>query len=210
MNFLAVPTIVGLFFLGTVTKAEDFSAIVEEASPDAAVKVFSYLSQGRVINLGAEAEIVLGYLRSCIQERLRGGVVTVGRERSDIRGGHRSATELDCGTSADLSQTEAERGAVLVMRKPVSDIGPIRLMSVSPLIAPKKRTSSVRLTRLDRNEPVMTLKLHDGVADLAALGKTLSPGGSYRVDTGANSVVAQVDKNARSGDEQILPRLLSF
>ena len=82
---------VALLFLGTATKAEDFSAIVEEASPGAPVQVFSYLPDGHV-----------------------------------------------------------------------------------------------------------------------ALGKTLSPGGSYRVDTGADSIVARVDRNARSGDEQILPRLLSF
>ena len=210
MKFLTVPPMVALLFLGTATKAGDFTAIVEEASPGAPVQVFSYLPDGHVLDLGADAEIVLGYLHSCVQERLRGGVVTIGRERSEIRDGQRSATKLDCGASADLSRTEAERGAVLVMRKPASDTGPMRLMSVSPLIAPKKPTSSVRLTRLDRSEPVMTLELHDGVADLAALGKTLSPGGSYRVDTGADSIVARVDRNARAGDEQILPRLLSF
>ena len=210
MRSLTVPTMIALLVLGAPTKAEDFSAIVEEASPSAPVQVFSYLPQGRVIDLGEEAEIVLGYLHSCVQERLRGGVVTIGRERSEIRGGQRSLTEFDCGASAEISQTEAERGAVLVMRKPASDTGPTRLLSVSPLIAPKKPTYAVRLTRLDRSEPVMLLELRDGVADLAALGKTLSPGGSYRVDTGADSVVVQVDRNARSGDEPFLLRLLSF
>ena len=219
MKFLTVPPMVALLFLGTATKAGDFTAIVEEASPGAPVQVFSYLPVGHVVDLGAEAEIVLGYLHSCVQERLRGGVVTIGRVRSKIRGGQRSARRLDCGASADLPPNEAEQDAVLVIRRSgpdtgpmrlASDTGPMRLMSVSPLIAPKKPTSSVRLTRLDRSEPVMTLELRDGVADLAALGKTLSPGGSYRVDTGADSIVARVDRNARAGDEQILPRLLSF
>ena len=210
MKFLTVPPMVALLFLGTATKAGDFTAIVEEASPGAPVQVFSYLPVGHVVDLGAEAEIVLGYLHSCVQERLRGGVVTIGRVRSKIRGGQRSARRLDCGASADLPPNEAEQDAVLVIRRSGPDTGPMRLMSVSPLIAPKKPTSSVRLTRLDRSEPVMTLELRDGVADLAALGKTLSPGGSYRVDTGADSIVARVDRNARAGDEQILPRLLSF
>ena len=210
MKFLPVTTVIALLGLAAPTKAEEFAAIVEEASADAPVQVFSYLSQGRVIDLGAEAEVVLGYLHSCVQEHMRGGVVTIGTERSLIRGGQRSAMELDCGASADLSQAEAERGAVLVMRKPASGARPIKLTSVSPLIAPKRPASSVRLTRLDRSEPVMTLELQGGVADLASLGNALDRGGSYRIETGADSVVARIDKNARSGDEPILLRLLSF
>ena len=109
MKFLTVPPMVALLFLGTATKAGDFTAIVEEASPGAPVQVFSYLPVGHVVDLGAEAEIVLGYLHSCVQERLRGGVVTIGRVRSKIRGGQRSARRLDCGASADLPPNEAER-----------------------------------------------------------------------------------------------------
>ena len=210
MKILAAWTTVAMLVLGAPTKAEDFSVIVEDAGAGAPVQVFSYLPQGHVIDLGTETEIVLGYLHSCVQEHLRGGVVTIGKERSEIHGGERSSIEFDCGASAELSQSEAERGAVLVMRKSISEPGPTRLMTVSPVIAPKKPASAVKLTRLDRSEPVMTLELHGGVADLAERGRTLSRGGSYLVETGASSVVVRVDSNARSGDEHLLPRLLSF
>ena len=210
MKILTIPAVLVMLVLGAPTKAEDYSAIVEDAGADAPVQVFSYLPQGHVIDLGTETEIVLGYLHSCVQEHLRGGVVTIGKERSEVRGGQRSSFKLNCGASAKLSQAEAERGAVLVMRKSLSNEGIARLVSATPVIAPKRKASSVKLTRLDRSEPIISLELRGGIADLAALGKALSRGGTYRVEAGAASIVAHVDRNARSGYTQFLPRLLSF
>ena len=151
MKALAIPAAVALLVFAASAKADELAAIVEEASVDAPVKAFSYLSRGRVIDLGAQAEVVLGYLHSCVQERVRGGVVTIGRERSLIRGGQRSAIKLDCGVPAELSRPEAEQGAVLVMREPVSNARPVPFMSVSPFIAPRRPSSSAQLTRLDRS-----------------------------------------------------------
>lgn len=211
MNCISAWAIAALLVLGAPARAEEYSAIVEAASPGVPVQVFGYLSRGHVIDLGREMEIVLGYLHSCVQERLRGGVVTIGRERSEVRGGQRSSIELDCGASAELSQAEAELGAVGVVRASMVDEGRhTTLISVSPLIAPRRPASWVRVTRLDRSEPIMTLESHGGVVDLAALGKSLSRGGSYRVETESESIVAHVDRDARSGGAYILPRLLSF
>ena len=185
-------------------------AIVEEASADAPVKTFSYLSQGQVIKLGAKAELLIGYLRSCVQERVRGGVVKIGTDRSHVTNGHRSAKLLDCGGVAKLSRAESERGAALVMRKPPVPAPKIRLTSTTPFIAPRHPASSVRLTRLDRRETTMKLELRSGVADLTALGVALRRGGTYRVQAGSASTVVKIAPDARPGGGPILVRLLSF
>ena len=206
---LAAIAAVALLLFSRAEAAEPV-AIVEEASSDAPVRVFSYLSQGQVIRLGATAKLLIGYLHSCVQERVQGGVVTIGRERSQVVGGHRAARVLDCGGAAELSRSKAERGAVLVMRKPTPPEPQLVLASVSPLIAPRRATLSVRLNRLDRSEPPATLMLRNGVVDLAASGRALARGGIYRVEAGAASMVFKVAADAQAGGESVLLRLLSF
>ena len=186
-------------------------AIIEEADADAPVKSFTYLREGQVIELGAKVEMLIAYLESCVQERVRGGVVAIGRERSHVVGGHRSERVLDCrGATAELDRSEAERGAALVMRKPSLPAPDLMLASTSPFIAPKVPAASVRVRRLDRSEPLLTISLRGGVADLAALDKSLDRGGIYRVKAGAASVVVKIAANAREGNGPILLRLLSF
>ena len=186
-------------------------AIVEEAGAGAPVKSFTYLREGQVIELGAKARILIAYLQSCIQERVQGGVVTIGRERSHVVGGRRSAKVLDCrGATAELTGSEAEQGAVLVMRKPPSPEHELLLASTTPIIAPRSPAPHVRVMRLDRSESVLTFPSRDGVADLAALGTPLQRGGTYRVEAGAASVVVKVAADAKEGNGPILLRLLSF
>ena len=191
--------------------ADEPVAIVESASADAPVALFSYLSTGQVISLGANAEIRIGYLHSCVQERVRAGVVTIGRERSDVVGGERTERILDCrGATAELTPGEIERGAALVMREPVSVTPQVRLASTSPVIAPKAPETSVILKRLDRSGPTTTLTLRNGAANLAALGITLHRGGIYRIEAGASSVIVEIAADARPDVGVILLRLLSF
>ena len=197
---------------GTVARAGEPVAIVEEVSGGAAVEPFSYLQEGAVIELGTEGRVVIGSLASCIQETVRGGVVTIGKDRSTVDGGERSARRLRCGgAAAELSQDAAERGAVLVMRRPARSATPRTVLRyVSPFIAPRGSARSVRLTRLDRSEEDIIVALRDGVADLAVLDVALTPGGTYRVRADGSETVIAVANDARQGAGPILVRLLSF
>ena len=206
MKKFSLVFVISLLLFSSAGEAAEPVAIVEEASSDAPVRTFSYLSQGQVIKLGVKAELLIGYLRSCVQERVRGGVVRIGTDRSHVTNGHRSEKLLDCGGAAKLTRAESERGAALVMRKPPVAAPKIRLMSTTPFIAPRHPASSVRLTRLDRREPVIKLVPRRGVADLAAMDVVLRRGGTYRVKAGAASTVVKIAVDART----ILVRLLSF
>ena len=210
MKIFSLILAASLLLFSPVGEAAEPVAIVEEASADAPVRSFTYLSQGQVIKLGAKAELIIGFLRSCIQERVRGGVVKIGQDRSQVTNGLRSAKRLDCGGTAKLSRAASERGAALVMRKPPVPAPKIRLRSTTPFIAPRQPASSVRLKRLDRRETVKNLELRSGVADLAELGVALRRGGIYRVKAGSSSIVVKIAPDARPGGGPILMRLLSF
>lgn len=210
MKKISLIIAVSLLLFSPVCEAAEPVAIVEEASADAPVRTFSYLSKSQIIKLDAKAELLIGYLNSCVQERVRGGVVKIGANRSQVTNGHRTARQLDCGGAAKLSRAESERAAALVMRKPPVPAPKIRLTSTTPFIAPRHPTPSVHLKRLDRRETAMKLELQSGVADLAELGVALRRGGIYRVKAGASSTVVKIAPDARPGGGPILMRLLSF
>lgn len=197
--------------LSLPASAGEPAAIVEDASDGSPVEIFSYLEEGRVLNLSSSDAVVIGYLESCIQERITGGVVTIGRTRSTVRGGERTEKVLRCGAApAELSKKSAERGAVLVMRgkkRPPSPTLVIR--STTPVIAPTDPAQTARLSRLDRSEPNKNLRLRKGVADLAELGVTLAPGGIYKISSGSSSLTFQVESAAKSGGP-VLSRLLAY
>ena len=58
-----------------------------------------YVEAGKIIPLNAQDSIVLSYLYSCVRETISGGVITVGKEQSEVRSGKvvRALTPCDAG-----------------------------------------------------------------------------------------------------------------
>ena len=102
----------GLAYAGPpVALVEDVDAKVP------GVAFMDYLEQGRRLNLGSGGWIEIDYFSSCLHERIVGGGVTVGTERSDVTGGtvERHTAECDAGKIA-LTEPQAERAAGFVQR----------------------------------------------------------------------------------------------
>ena len=72
-------------------------ALVEKVSGDSnGVEFMDYVHTGQVISLGSGDTIVLGYLYSCVQETITGGVVTVGPNQSEVQAGAVRRTRVQC------------------------------------------------------------------------------------------------------------------
>jgi hypothetical protein len=83
-----------------------------------------YVEPGKVIRLGAHDVIVLTYLYSCVQERIEGGVITVGREMSDVSSGkvERNTKTCDTGRMQLTAEIATQRaGAVFRSLAPRRD-----------------------------------------------------------------------------------------
>jgi len=193
------------------------AAIVEDvAGQGVAVQFMDYVQPGRVIRLGAEGRLVLGYLRSCLRETIAGGTVTVGEHRSRVDGGRVTRERVECdGGSLNLTAEQAGKSAVAVFRKPASAGGDVssaasfRIFSTNPFIRLTASGPSVTIERLDRDAQPLTVALTDGSADLAALRQSLPPGGVYRARGGGREVVFRIDAFAQPGGP-ILSRLVAF
>jgi hypothetical protein len=86
-------------------------AIVEDIeSQSAGVELLDYVSAGQVIRLATSDRLVLGYLRSCWQETIIGGTVTVAAEQSEVRDGKIERVKIRCdGAGIQLTFEQEER-----------------------------------------------------------------------------------------------------
>ena len=108
-------------FLGSQTaRAGGPVAIVEEVSGTVGgIELLQYVDSGRAIKLGATGMVVLGYLNSCVRETIKGGSVTVGREKSTVLGGKVSRERVECdGGNMRLTPEQRSKSSVVVFRRP--------------------------------------------------------------------------------------------
>jgi hypothetical protein len=100
MKTAPLAVLVSLICTTACWAAGPVSALVEDVAPGTtSVEAMEYVQPGQVIRLGPRDVIVLTYLHSCVRERIEGGVITVGREMSDVSSGkvERSNTNCDAG-----------------------------------------------------------------------------------------------------------------
>ena len=195
-------------------------AIVEDVKGKVTGAEFmDYVAPGTVIKLGAEGLVVLGYMSSCIRETIRGGVAIVGTEESRTSLAEVNREKVDCDNKrAQLSDRAATQSAATTFRS----ITPARqdlaqqqavVYGLSPVIQLTK-PGKLLIERIDvpgeRFEAVLNAKMlvKGKFYDLAAAGKSLSPGGTYAVTAGSSRTVFRIDPLARPGASPIVGRLV--
>ena len=194
-------------------------AIVEDIQAAASkIQFMDYLEAGQVVELGAGGQLVLGYLRSCQQETISGGRVTVGRERSQVEAGRveRELVECDGGKLRLGSDTKGKSG-VMVFRAPPKKSAAARnepeltVYGASPIfVVGNSASGSLTIERLDRPGEPLDLELTAGRVDLVRQDEELAPGGIYRASSGKATIVFRIDRYARPGAEPLLSRLVQF
>ena len=188
-------------------------AVVEDVGgKPAGVEFMDYVEPGKVIKLGAGDSIVLGYLKSCWRESIRGGTVTVGNEQSDVAGGTVDRIKVGCdGGKMELAAAQSKQSAAMVFRKAPGPNTPpkpqFKIYGRAPVVELKGGGTLV-IERVDvpsgdRLEIVIApAQLVNGAFyDLAKADKDLKPGGVYRAKVGDQQIVFEVDAGAKDGAE---------
>jgi len=205
-------------FVPVLAMAGEPAAIIEDIDVEKSdIQFMDYVSAGKVITLGKNGTLVLGYLKNCLREKISGGTVTVGNDKSKVVGGTVRRETVECdGGNLNLKAAEAGKSAVTVFRAPpsgsISASKPrpeFNLFGSSPVITAKGGVSAI-FTRIDKDGAPISIPLEHGIADFAALGKSLAPGGLYRVKVGNRERVFKVDPFAEAGKGPLAGRLIRF
>ena len=89
--------VIGSLGFMTLALAETPVAVVEDVKgKPSGVEFMDYVVPGKVIRLGPNDSIVLGYLASCWRETITGGTVRVGAEQSMVHDGQIERVKVDC------------------------------------------------------------------------------------------------------------------
>lgn len=226
MRFLRLTTLVMLAWAGPALAAWPSVALVEDVTgTSAGVEFMDYVDVGKVIRLNPQDTIVLSYLYSCVRETITGGIITVGREHSEVESGKVERVSTSCDAGRMLLTTQlASQSAAAVVRAPETKRDQTRsppspqftLYGLSPMVEVGWGGGTVEITRVDKagERYVLTIgspqSLRSAHYDFAAEGKTLSAGGVYRATFGEQSLTFKVDPSAKPGKIPIVPRLLRF
>ncbi len=192
--------------------AQEPAAIVEEvSSPNAGVQIMDYMTAGQTVRLAKGDVLVLGYLRTCLRETITGGEVTIGRRESSIRGGMVVREIVECdGGRANLSLAEADRSGGLVQRGEEDPDRPAILYSTVPAFAFSESVTRVEIQRTDLPAPPLILAVDGPRLDLAKLGKSLKPGGTYVARAGERARFFKIVRHASRQSRSVIGRLVQF
>ena len=196
------------------------TALVEDVTgTSAGVEFMDYVEAGRVIRLNPQDSIVLNYLYSCERETITGGVITVGREESEVQSGkvERMPTACDAGRMI-LTAELASQSAGMLLRAPdakrdrLPSSPQFVLYGLSPMVELRGGGGTVEIARVDQagEHYVLTIGTRNAYYDFAGAGMALSAGGIYRATVGGQSVTFKIDPSAKPGKTPIVGRLLRF
>jgi hypothetical protein len=208
-----------LALLASPALAADPVAIVEDAKGKLDVDFMDYVEAGRVVKLAAGDELVLGYLRSCWRETIKGGTVTVGAEQSTVAGGTVRREKMPCDAGKmRLTSDQAAKSGVMVFRAPpkagtAAGAPEMTIYGVSPVLD-IKGGGKVTIARIDQPGAPMVFDVpaqqltRGSFYDLAKADRALAAGGTYRLSVGEKNIVFKVDTEARTGQAPLLSRLI--
>lgn len=218
--------LVGFALLTMPARAADPVAMVEDikGTPEG-IQFMDYLTPGKVIQLGAKDTLVVDYFRSCVRETIKGGVVTIGTDRSTVLGGDIQSEKVACdGGQLRLSLEQSGQSGLVVYRAPPkpaasgSEKADVErtLYGLSPVFNLLGGGGRLVVERLDKPgqrfefEVQATQTARAVYYDFAKHGESLTPGGVYRATAHGRSVVFKIHPTARPGEVALAGRLVQL
>lgn len=197
-------------------------AIVEDLEgPAAGVEFMDYLFPGQVVRLAPNGRLVVSYFGSCWRESIVAGTVTVGREQSEVTGGEVERTRFACaGGKMRLLNEQAKHSGGMTFRAPAKKDAAkaaaaeaVVLYGSAPMIelgGPGKLT----IERMDKAEAASEQEVtadqlvRGSYFDMAKAGRSLAPGGVYRLRHLGRVVIVRIAEEAEPGAAAIAARLV--
>ena len=184
-------------------------ALVEAADAGTGLEAYQFLEAGAVIDLSGGLAVALGYPASCVHERISGGRVVVGKDRSRVEGGSVERSQLDCGGRVQLSEAERQESGASAWRVGASQ-PPLILHDRAPLLLFPEEPEMVVIERTDMPAQSIRLQRPGRTLDLAARGIALEAGGIYVISAGPGRRTVEIDFDATVTGGPAVARFVRF
>ena len=171
-----------------------------------------FLYEGNTIYLSGDETIKLSYLRSCIVEEFKGGVVTVGVTKSESEGGrlqYRETVDCDGGGIVPTSDQRQDAGGIVFRGIKISRS--IKIYATAPVFVFSKPVKELVIRREGsegKEEYRFTVAGH--MLDLAGKNVQLVAGGTYRAETEKESIKFYIVPEATATSSAAISRLIGF
>jgi len=214
--FAAVVVLAGL--TGQAAAQAPVAVVEDVQGAVNGVEFMDYVAPGKVIKLGPNAAVVLGYMKSCWRETITGvGTAIVGAEESMVHLGQVKANKVPCDSShSRLTDRQVGESAATVVRSmdgKASTSPQFTLYGLSPVVETTGRGKLV-VERLDVKGERYDVDLTPASVvrgkfyDFAKTRTTLKAGGVYAASLGPRRAVFLVDRQAEPGSSPIIGRLV--
>jgi hypothetical protein len=186
------------------------AALIEDINgKPAGLKIMDYLDSGSVLRLGARDSLVITYFSSCVREKIRGGIVTIGARQSDVQSGEVERTTVKCDRgkmlrppsdfAGNLARSSASAQLVIYGISPIIEVEPPGVLFID-----RMDTGGEHHAIDVGSEPLLQGRFYD----LAERRKMLGAGGTYRALFGAKAIVFKIDAHAMPGHSPMVGRLI--
>jgi hypothetical protein len=191
---------------------EQPAAIVEDvAGNEIGVEIMEILARGKVIDLSPGQSVVLGYMNSCVRERIEAGRVVVGDVQSTVTGGHVEREVVACHSKGAAMAIGTSEGTGLIFRGGENndpEREPTLRYRAPVIVADGAASATLRIERLDQNEALRYFSMPGPALDLAGKNGPLTPGGRYRASVDGREAVFAIHKHAANVSGPVLERLV--
>ena len=208
---LGLATILGM---GSSVQAGPVALIEEISAGHGKFQPMDFLDRGTKIVLNADGTLVLGYLKSCIQEHIKGGTVLIGELQSTNSGGQIVRTQVTCQGNANISSGKKKKreagGVVFRSKKRLREVKTKYVVNgLSPLIYLTVNSSHIFIGRMDEKGEKYKFSVRNKMVDMVKENVKLRRNTIYILETDTRSTSFIISIKARKR-ASLLSRLLRF
>ena len=172
------------------------------------------LFEGTEITLNSSDTLILSYFTSCLQEKITGGKVRVGLDKSDVDHGKIIRKIIPCeGGTLNLTEEQSGKSGVLVFRKTSKRTRLIKSNTINPAfyipLALNESFPILRIKNLRSKREIHKIKVTQPLVDLKHLRIVLQNDTKYLAYLGEVSVTFLTPKRYNNNKtNSILSRIL--
>jgi hypothetical protein len=222
---IGIATLAGLLLSASPARAAAVALIEAINGNPAGLETMDYLDSGSILHLDARDSLVITYFSSCVREKIRGGIVTIGTRQSDVQSGEVERTTVKCdggnmlnprsvfsGLFAGNSGADVQARVAMPKADVQADVQLI-IHGTSPIFEVKP-LGVLFIDRIDTDSEQQEIDvdgeplLHGRFYDFAERSRMLTAGGIYRARFEAWEIVFKIDARAAPGHSPIVGRLI--